>query len=111
MQLVKQAHEFEYRDPHGVDQLARADVWTDRRGERAVLVLWGMDAGTRDERLTLLENARRARLMLAGSLLPFTVPRARLEVLVMRPDRDQADPDEPAPDELAPAKPRALLLP
>ncbi|WP_425147348.1 hypothetical protein [Deinococcus sp.] len=97
MELLQRGHEFEYRDQRGIDRLGQADVYASRRGDRAVLVLRNVDGGPHgNERLTLLENARRALLTLASSLLPFLVPSARLEVLILRPG-DQ--------------KPRALLLP
>ena len=97
MKLVRQAHEFEYRDGQGVDRLGQADVWATASGERAVLVLRNVDGGlSADQRLTLLENARCALYMLASSLLPFLVPAARLDVWVLRPGEE---------------KPRALVLP
>ena len=97
MNLVRRAHEFEYRDGQGVDRLGQADLWASDGGEHAVLVLRNVDGGLGgNQRLTLLENARRALYMLASSLLPFLVPQARLDVWVLRPG------DE---------KPRALVLP
>lgn len=97
MNLVRRAHEFEYRDGQGVDRLGQADLWASAGGEHAVLVLRNVDGGLGgNQRLTLLENARRALYMLASSLLPFLVPQARLDVWVLRPG------DE---------KPRALVLP
>ncbi len=97
MNLVRRAHEFEYRDGQGVDRLGQADLWASDGGEHAVLVLRNVDGGLGgNQRLTLLENARRALYMLASSLLPFLVPQARLDVWVLRPS------DE---------KPRALVLP
>lgn len=84
MKLVRKAHEFEYRDGQGIDRLGRADLWASTEGDRAVLVLKGVEGGfDRHQRLTLLENARRALYMLASSLLPFVVPRARLDVWVL----------------------------
>ncbi|GGQ99073.1 hypothetical protein [Deinococcus ruber] len=101
MQLVQRGHEFEYRDHQGVDRLGQADVYASSQGDRAVLVLKNVDGGMGgNERLTLLENARRALLTLASSLLPFLVPRATLQVWILRPD--------PLMEDL---KPRALLLP
>ncbi len=95
--LVRRAHEFEYRDGKGIDRLGQADLWASTGGEHAVLVLRNVDGGLGgNQRLTLLENARRALYMLASSLLPFLVPQARLDVWVLRPG------DE---------KPRALVLP
>ena len=97
MKLVRRAHEFEYRDGQGIDRLGQADVWASQGGDHAVLVLRNVDGGLGgNQRLTLLENARRALYMLASSLLPFLVPQARLDVWVLRPG------DE---------KPRALVLP
>ena len=97
MQLVQRGHEFEYRDRQGVDRLGQADVYASSRGDQAVLVLRNVDGGLGgNERLTLLENARRALLTLASSLLPFLVPRATLQVWILRPGEE---------------KPRALLLP
>jgi hypothetical protein len=85
VKLVRKAHEFEYRDGLGVDRLGRADLWASSEGDRAVLVLKEMEGGPDDQqRLTLLENAHRALYMLASSLLPFVVPRARLDVWVLR---------------------------
>ena len=102
MQLVQRGHEFEYRDRLGVDRLGQADVYASSRGDRAVLVLKNVDGGmSGNERLTLLENARRALLTLTSSLLPFLVPSATLQVWILRP-RPVVD------DEM---KPRALLLP
>jgi hypothetical protein len=84
VELVRKAHEFEYRDGLGVDRLGRADLWASSEGDRAVLVLKEMEGGPDDhQRLTLLENARRALYMLASSLLPFVVPRAHLDVWVL----------------------------
>ena len=106
MNLVRQAHEFEYRDSQGVDRLGHADVWATSGGERAVLVLRNVDGGPGgNQRLTLIENARRALHMLASSLLPFLVPRASLDVWVLRP----TDTDEGQPGTF-PARPRALVL-
>ena len=97
MKLIRRAHEFEYRDGQGVDRLGQADVWSSAEGDRAVLVLRNVHGGLGgNQRLTLLENARRALHMLASSLLPFLVPRARLDVWVLRPSEE---------------KPRALVLP
>ena len=97
MKLVRQAHEFEYRDGQGIDRLGQADVWANSEGNHAVLVLKNVDGGPGgDQRLTLLENAHRALYMLASSLLPFLVPSARLDVWVLRPGEE---------------KPRALVLP
>ncbi|WP_424949396.1 hypothetical protein [Deinococcus sp.] len=102
MKLVRQAHEFEYRDGQGVDRLGQVDVWATTSGERAVLVLRNVDGGSGgDQRLTLLENARRAVYMLASSLLPFLVPAAHLDVWVLRPGKS-------GPGE---HRPRALVLP
>ncbi|MFC4452286.1 hypothetical protein [Deinococcus sonorensis] len=102
MQLVRGAHEFEYRDQQGIDRLGQADIWASPNGERAVLVLKNVDGGlSGDERGTLLDNARRAFWMLASSLLPFLVPQARLEVYVLRPGEQRED---------GPTKPRALIL-
>ena len=135
MQLVQRGHEFEYRDPQGIDRLAEADVYASSRGDRAVLVLRRVDGGlSGDERAALLENARRALQTLASSLLPFLVPHARLEVLILRPPEAQfsageapealcGEPPFPAarpPEARLPEarltarsaeKPRALLLP
>ena len=132
MHLVQRGHEFEYRDPQGIDRLAEADVYASSRGDRAVLVLRRVDGGlSGDERAALLENARRALQTLASSLLPFLVPHARLEVLILRPPEAQSsegealcgEPPFPAarpPEARLPEarlaarsaeKPRALLLP
>ena len=97
MNLVRRAHEFEYRDKQGVDRLGHADIWATAGGDHAVLVLRNVHGGAGgNQRVTLLENARRALNMLASSLLPFLVPRAHLDVWVLRPGEE---------------KPRALVLP
>ena len=80
MQLLKRAHEFEYRDHRGVDQLGTADVWVGAGGERAVLVLRGL--GQADA----VAQAQLALQALNYSWLPYLLrPDVQLEVLVLRP--------------------------
>ena len=93
MQLLKRAHEFEYRDHRGVDQLGTADVWVGTGGERAVLVLRGLG------QVDALVQAQLALRALTYSWLPYLLrPDVRLEVLVLRPHA-------------AASKARALVLP
>ncbi|TSA83107.1 hypothetical protein FNU79_12280 [Deinococcus detaillensis] len=98
MRLLREAHEFEYRDAAGIDRSGRADIWEVSSGERAVLVLRGLDGrGAGGERLNLLEQAGQARSYLSHSWLPFLVPHAQLDVLILHPGLN--------------GKPRALSLP
>jgi hypothetical protein len=83
VRLLREAYQFEYRDSAGTDQLAQADLWESGGGERAVLVLRGLDARGGRERAGLLEQARQALGYLAHSWLPFMVPHAQLSVLVL----------------------------
>ncbi len=98
MRLLRQAHQFEYRDAAGIDRLGQADIWETGSGQRAVLVLRGLSA---DSWLTgsaeLLSRARQARGYLSHSWLPFLVPHAQLEVLILHAGKE--------------GKTRALLLP
>ncbi|SMB91744.1 hypothetical protein [Deinococcus hopiensis] len=93
MQLLKRAHEFEYRDHRGVDQLGTADVWVAGGGERAVLVLRGLCV------LDVLAHAQEALSTLHVTWLPYLLrPDVHLEVLVLRPPGEAS-------------KARALVLP
>ncbi|GAA5511833.1 hypothetical protein Dcar01_00546 [Deinococcus carri] len=95
MQLLRQAHPFEYRDHRGVDRLSTVDVWTNPSGERAVLVLRGLPHGDDAE-----AQARRALLALTHGCLPYLLrPDVRLHVLVLRPQAEGT------------VKARALVLP
>lgn len=91
MRLVRQAHEFEYRDAAGVDRLGQADVWETGGGERAVLVLRGLDRFAGGDAM-LQAQARQALGYLAQSWLPFLVPGAQLDVLILHraPGADDA---------------------
>ncbi|AWN24504.1 hypothetical protein DKM44_05715 [Deinococcus irradiatisoli] len=82
MRLLRQAHEFEYRDAAGIDRLGQADVWEMGGGERAVLVLRGL-AASGSARPQLLSQAQQARGYLSHTWLPFLVPNAELDVLVV----------------------------
>ncbi|EYB68276.1 hypothetical protein DEIPH_ctg025orf0134 [Deinococcus phoenicis] len=94
MQLLRQAHQFEYRDHQGVDQLGTVDVWASGSGAQAVLVLRGIPHGDAEA------QARKALLTLTYTCLPYLLrPDVRLHVLVLRPQLDEA------------AKARALVLP
>lgn len=84
MRLIRQAHEFEYRDAAGVDRLGQADVWETGSGERAVLVLRGLDRFGGGGDVMLQAQARQALGYLAHSWLPFLVPDAQLDVLILR---------------------------
>ncbi|WP_161882413.1 hypothetical protein [Deinococcus alpinitundrae] len=102
MRLIRQAHEFEYRDAAGIDRFGQADVWQTGSGERAVLVLRGLDRCAGSD-VMLQAQAREALGYLAHSWLPFLVPDAQLDVLILRRTG--------APSEDSPAlKVRALLL-
>ena len=105
VQLIRQAHEFEYRDAAGVDRRGQADVWQTGGGERAVLVLRGLDRFGVGGGVLLQAQARQALGYLAHSWLPFLVPDAQLDVLILH--------RAPAADGAASgpvAKWRALLL-
>ncbi|MDL2345396.1 hypothetical protein QOL99_14740 [Deinococcus sp. MIMF12] len=94
MQLVRQAHPFEYRDHHGVDRLGSADLWRSRSGDRAVLVLRGLPPGE------LGAHGVRALRTLDTTLLPYLLrPDVRLNVLVLHREAGGT------------AKARALVLP
>ena len=79
MRLVRQAHDFEYRDAAGVDRLGQADVWESGGGEQAVLVLRGLLG----EQTALEAQARQALGYLSHAWLPYLVPHAHLKVLVL----------------------------
>ena len=83
VRLIRQAHEFEYRDAAGIDRLGQADVWQTGGGERAVLVLRGLDRCAGSD-VMLQAQARQALGYLAHSWLPFLVPDAQLDVLILR---------------------------
>lgn len=94
MQLLRGRHQFEYRDHRGIDRAGVADVWASKSGERAVVVLRGIGP------VETAEQARKALLTLNYTCLPYLLrPDARLAVLVLRPQVDDA------------AKARALVLP
>lgn len=83
MQLLRQAHQFEYRDHRGVDRLGIADVWVSPGGDEAVLVL--RDLAQADAP----QQARRAVHTLTHTWLPYLLrPEASLAVLVLRPRED-----------------------
>lgn len=94
MQLLRQAHHFEYRDHRGIDRLGVVDLWTSRSGERAVVVLRGLPGAD------LTAQAWRALRTLTVTWLPYLLrPDVRLSVLVLRPRSGEK------------AKARALVLP
>ena len=109
MRLIRQAHDFEYRDAAGIDRLGQADVWETGSGERAVLVLRGLDRFGASNDVMLQAQARQAVGYLSHAWLPFLVPHAQLEVLVLHAQAG-ADPASPN-DSSSPLKTRALLLP
>ncbi|WP_216318051.1 hypothetical protein [Deinococcus aestuarii] len=83
MQLLRQAHQFEYRDHRGVDRLGVVDVWTSFGGDEAVLVLRDLAQEGAPE------QARRALHTLTHTWLPYLLrPDASLAVLVLRPRED-----------------------
>lgn len=93
MQLLRRAHQFEYRDHRGVDRLGLADVWVSAGGDEAVLVL-------RDLVQADAEQAHRALHTLTHTWLPYLLrPEASVSVLVLRPREDEQ------------AKARAFVLP
>ena len=87
MQLLRKAHEIEYRDSQGVDRAAQVDIWTSAGGGRVVLVLrdlhapeWPVQGGGAQA------QARAALSALSHSALPYlTRPDTELLVLVLRP--------------------------
>ncbi|MCP2015770.1 hypothetical protein L1280_002946 [Deinococcus sp. HSC-46F16] len=94
MQLVRQAHPFEYRDHHGIDRLGSADLWRSKGGDRAVLVLRGLPPGEAEA------HGVRALWTLDTTLLPYLLrPDVRLNVFVLHREADGA------------IKARALVLP
>ncbi|KEF33782.1 hypothetical protein RDMS_10770 [Deinococcus sp. RL] len=94
MQLVRQAHPFEYRDHHGIDRLGQADLWRSRSGEWAVLVLRGLPATDPEA------HGERALRTLDTSLLPYLLrPDVRLNVFVLHQEASGS------------VKARALVLP
>lgn len=89
MRLLREAHEFEYRDTAGIDRSGQADIWEVSSGERAVLVLRGLKgSGLGGESSNLLAQAGQARRYLSHSWLPFLVPHAQLDVLILRAGSD-----------------------
>lgn len=86
MRLVKGASAVEYRDAHGQDRECQAEVWGFSDGSRAVLVL--REVGGPDV-AHVIANAQAALRRLQEAWLPFLVPGARLQVLVVRPRPDQ----------------------
>jgi len=93
MQLLKRAHQFEYRDHQGVDQPGTADVWVSMDGGRAVLVLREL------QETDAVAQAQEALKALNYTWLPYLLrPDVHLEVLVLRPAQDDR-------------KARALVLP
>ncbi|WP_102128543.1 hypothetical protein [Deinococcus planocerae] len=94
MQLIRRAHEFEYRDHRGVDRVGVVDVWTSSGGDEAVLVLRDL------AQEGVLEQAQRALHTLTHTWLPYLLrPDASLAVLVLRPS------------EAGSAKARGFVLP
>ncbi|BDP41891.1 hypothetical protein DAETH_18600 [Deinococcus aetherius] len=84
MQLIRRAHQFEYRDHRGVDRVGVVDVWTSAQGDEAVLVLRDL------VQAETIEHARRALHTLTHTWLPYLLrPDASLAVLVLRPREDE----------------------
>ncbi|CAM3428067.1 hypothetical protein DEDE109153_16570 [Deinococcus deserti] len=74
MQVLRQAHRFEYRNSQGRDQLATTDVWADHSGQQALLVL-------RDAPCGQAPHALRA---LHGEFLCYLLhPEASVQVVIL----------------------------
>jgi hypothetical protein len=86
MRLVKSASAVEYRDAGGQDRECKAEVWGSSDGSRAVLVLREVCGPDLPQ---VIEGAQAALRRLQEAWLPFLVPTARLQVLVVRPRPDQ----------------------
>lgn len=94
MELLRRAHQFEYRDHRGVDRLGVVDVWTSAGGDEAVLVLRDL------MQADAARQAQHAVYTLTHTWLPYLLrPDASLRVLVLRPREDEG------------AKARAFVLP
>ena len=99
MQLLRKAHEIEYRDSQGVDRAAQVDIWASAGGARVVLVLRDLYAPDWPVRSGAQAQASAAVRALSHSALPYLIrPDAELLVLVLRPHEEGE-------------KARALVLP
>ncbi|KQR28021.1 hypothetical protein [Deinococcus sp. Leaf326] len=99
MQLLRKAHEIEYRDSQGVDRAAEVDIWASTGGGRVVLVLRNLHAPVWPAPSGTQAQARAAVRALSHSALPYLIrPDAELLVLVLHP-REEGE------------KARALVLP
>ena len=89
MQLLRKAHEIEYRDSQGVDRAAQVDIWASTGGARVVLVLRDLYAPEWPVRSGAQAQASAAVRALSHSALPYLIrPDAELLVLVLRPHEE-----------------------
>lgn len=79
MHLLRRAHQFEYRNSHGLDEFGAVDLWASASGDRAVLVL----------RDVPLNDIGAALHTLNDLWLPYLLPAdADVVVMALRPHAD-----------------------